>query len=105
MKLMDHTVRETVLAMPAVFFGAIGLLLAVLDLWAVRLHSASASARDWNSDGPWRGPGGIAIRITRQAFARAVLGMLVGFAFGLASAMHIQNPSFGCFADDKSAVV
>lgn len=47
-------------------------------------------------------PGGIAIRMTGQALTRAVLGVLVGFAFGVATARHIQSLLFGVNATDVS---
>jgi putative ABC transport system permease protein len=105
-ELIDsHTVRERVLAMLAVFFGAVALLLAGVGFYGLLDYTVLQRRREFGIRmALGAAPGGIAIRMTGQAFARAVLGMLVGFAFGLASARHIQSLLFGVKATDVSTL-
>jgi ABC-type antimicrobial peptide transport system permease subunit len=96
-ELIDsHTVRERVLAMLAVFFGAIALLLAGIGFYGLLDYTVLQRRREIGIRMALGAlPGGIAIRISGQAFTQTVLGMLVGFVFGLASARHIQSLLFG----------
>ena len=105
-ELIDsHTVRERVLAMLAVFFGAVALLLAGVGFYGLLDYTVLQRRREIGIRmALGAAPGGIAIRMTGQAFARAVLGMLAGFAFGLASARHIQSLLFGVKATDVSTL-
>jgi predicted permease len=105
-ELVDsHTVRERVLAMLAVFFGAVALLLAGIGFYALLDYTVLQRRREIGIRmALGAAPGAIAIRITGQPFARAVLGMLVGFAFGLASARHIQALLFEVKATDFSTL-
>lgn len=105
-ELIDsHTVRERVLAMLAVFFGAVALLLAGVGFYGLVDYTVLQRRREIGIRmALGAAPGGIAIRMTGQAFARAVLGMLAGFAFGLASARHIQSLLFGVKATDVSTL-
>lgn len=99
----SHTVRERVLAMLAVFFGAVALLLAGVGFYGLLDYTVLQRRREIGIRmALGAAAGGIASRMAGQAFARAVLGMLVGFAFGLASARHIQSLLFGVKATDVS---
>ena len=103
--IASHTVRERVLAMLAVFFGVIALLLASVGFYALLDYTVLQRRREIGIRmALGAAPGGIAIRITGQAFVRAVLGMLIGFAFGLASAKHIQSLLFEVKATDVSTL-
>lgn len=101
-ELIDsHTVRERVLAMLAVFFGAIALLLAGVGFYGLLDYTVLQRRREIGIRMALGAlPGGIAIRISGQAFTQTVLGMLVGFVFGLASARHIQSLLFEVKATD-----
>jgi predicted permease len=103
-ELIDsHTVRERVLAMLALFFGAVALLLAGVGLYGLLDYTVLQRRREIGIRmALGAAPGGIAIRMTGQALTRAVLGMLVGFAFGVATARHIQSLLFGVNATDVS---
>ncbi|HEX4808333.1 MAG TPA: ADOP family duplicated permease [Bryobacteraceae bacterium] len=103
-ELIDsHTVRERILAMLALFFGAVALLLAGLGLYGMLDYTVFQRRREIGIRMTLgAAPGGIAIRMTGQALTRAVLGMLVGFAFGVATARHIQSLLFGVNATDVS---
>jgi ABC-type antimicrobial peptide transport system permease subunit len=91
--------------MLAVFFGAVALLLAGLGFYGLLDHAVLQRRREIGIRmALGAAPGGIAIRMTGQALTRAVLGMLVGFAFGLASARHIQSLLFGVNATDVSTL-
>jgi putative ABC transport system permease protein len=105
-ELIDsHTVRERVLAMLAMFFGAVALLLAGVGFYALLDYTVLQRRREIGIRmALGAAPRGIAIRITGQAFARAVLGMLVGFVFGLASARYIQSLLFEVKATDVSTL-
>jgi hypothetical protein len=105
-ELIDsQTVRERVLAMLAVFFGAVALLLAGVGFYGLLDYTVLQRRREIGIRmALGAAPGGIAIRMTGQAFTRAVVGMLVGFAFGLASARHIQSLLFGVNATDVSTL-
>jgi hypothetical protein len=105
-ELIDsHTVRERVLATLAVFFGAVALLLAGVGFYGLLDYTVLQRRREIGIRmALGAAPGRIAVRITGQAFARAVLGMLIGFAFGLASARHIQSLLFGVKATEVSTL-
>jgi hypothetical protein len=105
-ELIDsHTVRERVLAMLAMFFGAIALLLAGTGFYGLLDYTVLQRRREIGIRMALGAlPGGIAIRISGQAFTQTVLGMLVGFVFGLASARHIQSLLFGVKATGVRAL-
>jgi putative ABC transport system permease protein len=101
-ELIDsHTVRERVLAMLAVFFGAVALLLAGVGFYGLLDYTVLQRRREIGIRMALGGAStGIAIRITGQAFTRTVMGMLVGLAIGLAAARYIQMLLFGVNAMD-----
>jgi hypothetical protein len=101
-ELIDsHTVRERVLAMLAVFFGAVALLLAGVGLYGLLDYTLLQRRREIGIRmALGAASGGIAILMARQAITRALLGVLVGFAFGVATARHIQSLLYGVKATD-----
>jgi ABC-type antimicrobial peptide transport system permease subunit len=103
-ELIDsHTVRERVLAMLALFFGAVALLLAGVGLYGLLDYTVLQRRREIGIRMTLgAAPAGIAIRMAGQALTRAALGMLAGFAFGVATASHIQSLLFDVNATDVS---
>jgi putative ABC transport system permease protein len=101
-ELIDsHTVREKILAMLALFFGAVALLLAGVGLYGLLDYTVLQRRREIGVRMTLgAAPVGIAISMAGQALTRAVLGMLAGFAFGVATASHIQSLLFDVNATD-----
>jgi predicted permease len=101
-ELVDsHTVRERVLAMLALFFGAVALLLAGVGLYGLLDYTLLQRRREIGIRmALGAASGGIAILVARQAITRALLGVLVGFAFGVATARYIQSLLYGVKATD-----
>jgi predicted permease len=101
-ELIDsHTVRERVLAMLALFFGAVALLLAGVGLYGLLDYTLLQRRREIGIRmALGAASGGIAILMARQAITRALLGVLVGFAFGVAAARYIQSLLYGVKATD-----
>jgi hypothetical protein len=105
-ELIDsHTVRERLLAVLALFFDAIALLLAGVGFYGLLDYTVLQRRREIGIRMALGGASaGIAVRITGQAFTRTVLGMLVGLAIGLAAARYIQALLFGVNATDVSTL-
>jgi putative ABC transport system permease protein len=101
-ELVDsHTVRERVLAMLALFFGAVALLLAGVGLYGLLDYTLLQRRREIGIRmALGAASGGIAILVARQAITRALLGVLVGFACGVGAARYIQSLLFGVKATD-----
>ncbi|MCU1236584.1 MAG: hypothetical protein JWP63_4551 [Candidatus Solibacter sp.] len=87
-----QTVRERLLAMLALFFAAVALLLATIGLYGVLDYSVLQRRREIGirmaigaqaSD--------IARRITREVFAMVMVGAIAGLALGLASVRYIET--------------
>ncbi|MDQ2950014.1 MAG: ABC transporter permease, partial [Acidobacteriota bacterium] len=106
-ELIDsHTVRERVLAMLAVFFGAVALLLAGVGLYGLLDYTVLQRRREIGIRmALGAASGGIAMLMAGQAITRALFGVLVGFAFGVATARHIQSLLYGVKATDVSMLV
>jgi ABC-type antimicrobial peptide transport system permease subunit len=97
----SHTVRERVLAMLALFFGAVALLLAGVGLYGLLDYTLLQRRREIGIRMALGAASrGIAILVARQAMTRALLGVLVGFAFGVGAARYIQSLLFGVKATD-----
>jgi putative ABC transport system permease protein len=105
-ELIDsHSVRERILAMLALFFGGVALLLASVGFYALLDCTVLQRRREIGIRlALGETPGRIAVGVTQQAFLRAVMGMLVGLAIGLGAARQIQSLLFGVNATDVSAL-
>jgi putative ABC transport system permease protein len=101
-ELVDsHTVRERVLAMLALFFGGVALLLAGVGLYGLLDYTLLQRRREIGIRmALGAASGGIAILVARQAITPALSGVLVGFAFGVGAARYIQSLLFGVKATD-----
>jgi predicted permease len=96
-ELIDsHNARERLMAMLALFFGAVALLLAGVGLYGLLDYTVLQRRREIGIRmALGASSGGIAVRIGLQAAILALLGVLVGFALGIATVRHIQSLLFG----------
>jgi predicted permease len=88
----QHTVRERLLAMLALFFAAVALLLAGIGLYGVLDYSVLQRRREIGirmaigaqaADIVWR--------VTSEVFTMVLAGALAGLAFGMASVRYIET--------------
>jgi ABC-type antimicrobial peptide transport system permease subunit len=96
-ELIDsHNARERLMAMLALFFGAVALLLAGVGLYGLLDYTVLQRRREIGIRmALGASSGGIAVRIGLQAAILALLGVVVGFALGIATVRHIQSLLFG----------
>jgi putative ABC transport system permease protein len=97
----QHTVRERLLAMLALFFGVVALLLAGIGLYGVLDYSVVQRRREiavriaigaQASDVAWR--------VTVDVFATVLAGSLVGIILGIASVRLIETLLYEVKATD-----
>jgi hypothetical protein len=87
-----QTIRERLLAMLALFFAAVALLLAGIGLYGVLDYSVVERRREIGirmAIGAQAGD--IARRIAFEAFAMVAVGALAGLAVGMASVRYVQT--------------
>jgi ABC-type antimicrobial peptide transport system permease subunit len=96
-----HTVRERLLAMLAVFFAGIALLLAGVGLYGVLDYSVLQRRREIGIRmAIGAQPGGIARLVTVEVFSMVLAGALAGLALGMASARYIASLFYQVKATD-----
>jgi predicted permease len=97
----SHTARERLLAMLALFFAAIALLLAGVGLYGL-LNDAVLQRRREIGIRIALGakPGAVAIRIATQTLVMVLIGVTVGFTFALAAASYIKSLLYGVKATE-----
>ena len=81
---LAHTVRERLLAMLAMFFAAVALLLAGIGLYGVLDYGVLQRRREIGirmAIGAQAGD--IARRVTAEAFSMVLLGAVAGIALGM----------------------
>jgi predicted permease len=91
-----HTLRERLLAMLALFFAAVALLLAGIGLYGVLDYSVLQRRREIGirmAIGAQAGD--IARRVTADIFSWVLVGALAGVALGMASVRYIEALLFG----------
>jgi putative ABC transport system permease protein len=92
----SHTIRERLMAMLALFFGAVSLLLAGVGLYGLLDQSVLQRRREIGIRmALGASSGSIAGRMCLQAVLLSLLGVAVGFALVLATVSHIQSLLFG----------
>ena len=87
-----QTVRERLLAMLALFFAGVALLLAGIGLYGVLDYSVLQRRREIGirmAIGAQAGD--IARRVTADVFPMVVVGALAGLALGMASVRYIES--------------
>jgi predicted permease len=104
--VLAQTVRERLLAMLALFFAAVALVLAGIGLYGVLDYSVLQRRREIGiriaigaqaSD--------IARRVTAEVFSMVVLGALMGLALGLASTRYVGALLYQVKATDLGGLV
>jgi predicted permease len=88
--VLAQTIRERVLAMLALFFAAVALVLAGVGLYGVLDYSVLQRRREIGirmAIGAQAGD--IVRRVTREVFAMVLVGAVVGLALGVASTRYI----------------
>jgi predicted permease len=88
----SHTVRERLLAMLALFFAVVALLLAGVGLYGVLDYSVLQRRREIDIRlAIGAQPGGIARLVTVDVFSMVLAGALAGLALGMASVRYIES--------------
>ena len=100
-----QTVRERLLAMLALFFAGVALLLAGVGLYGVLDYSVLQRRREIGirmAIGAQAGD--IALRVTTEVFSMVVAGALAGVALGIASVRYIETLLYEVKATDFGAL-
>jgi putative ABC transport system permease protein len=96
-----HTVRERLLAMLALFFSGVAVLLAGVGMYGVLDYSVVQRRREIGirmAIGAQSAD--IARRVTSEVFAMVLVGSIAGVTLGIASARFIHTLLYGVRADD-----
>ena len=97
----SHTVRERLLAMLALFFAAVALLLATIGLYGVLNYSVLQRRREIGIRMAIGAPAAdIARRVTVDVLTMVLLGSVIGLALGLASVRYIESLLYQVRATD-----
>jgi hypothetical protein len=102
----QHTVRERLLAMLALFFAAVALLLAGVGLYGMLNYSVLQRRREIGIRMALGARSGdIARRVTGEAFAVVLAGAMVGLAAGMFSVRYIESLLYQVKATDPGILV
>jgi predicted permease len=97
----SHTVRERMLAMLALFFAAVALLLAGVGLYGVLDYSVQLRRREIGIRMAIGAPAGsIARSVTIDVFTMVCAGAIAGLVLGTASARYVETLLFQVKATD-----
>ena len=98
-----HTVRERLLAMLAVFFAGIALLLAGVGLYGVLDYSVLLRRKEIGIRMAIGAQGGVIARlVAKDVLAMVAVGALAGIALGLTSARYLESLFFEVKATDPA---
>jgi predicted permease len=96
-----HTIRERLLAMLALFFGGVALLLAGIGLYGVLDYCVLQRRREIGIRmAVGAQTGDIVRRVTADAFSMVMVGALAGLALALASVRYIESLLYQVKATD-----
>jgi putative ABC transport system permease protein len=99
--VQQHTVRERLLAMLALFFAGVALLLAGVGLYGVLDYSVLQRRREIGIRMAIGAPAAdIARRVTVNVFTMVLIGAAAGLAIGMTSAQYVQTLLYGVKATD-----
>jgi len=102
----SHTVRERLLAMLALFFAVIALLLAAVGIYGVLDYSVLQRRREIGIRMAIGAPAAdIARRVTGEIFSVVLIGALAGLALGLVSVRYIDALLYQVKATDAGILV
>jgi predicted permease len=99
----SHTVRERLLAVLALFFGAVAVLLAGVGLYGVLNYSVLTRRREIGIRRAIGAQAGdIARSVTAGAFGMVLTGATAGLAFGVVGARYVETLLYGVKASDPT---
>ena len=106
-ELVDNqSIRERLLALLAVFFAAIALLLAAIGLYGVLSYSVLQREREIGIRiAVGARLGSIARLVTTQVFVTVMIGAAVGVGLGMVSVRYVQSLLFGIKGTDPSMLI
>ena len=106
-ELVDNqSIRERLLALLAVFFAAIALLLAAIGLYGVLSYSVLQREREIGIRiAVGARIGSIARLVTTQVFVTVMIGAAVGVGLGMVSVRYVQSLLFGIKGTDPSMLI
>jgi len=100
-----QTIRERLLAVLALFFAGVALLLAAIGLYGVLDYSVLQRRREIGIRiAIGAQPAGIARLVTFDVFSMVLAGALAGVTFGMASARHIESLFYQVKPTDPGAL-
>jgi ABC-type antimicrobial peptide transport system permease subunit len=103
---LAHHIRERLLAVLALFFAAVALLLAGIGLYGVLDYGVLQRRREIGirmAIGAQAGD--IAKRVTADAFSMVILGAIAGIALGMASVRYIETLLYGVKGADPGMLL
>jgi putative ABC transport system permease protein len=104
--IQQHTIRERLLAMLALFFAVIALLLAGVGLYGVLDYSVLQRRREIGIRMAIGAPSGdIARHVVVEALRMVLVGAVTGFAIGMVSVRYIETLLYGVKGDDAEMLV
>jgi predicted permease len=106
-ELIDNqTIRERLLALLALFFATVALLLAAIGLYGVLTYSVLQREREIGIRiAVGARIGSIARLVTAQIFVAVCIGAVAGIALGMASVRSVQTLLFGVKGADPSMLI
>ena len=106
-ELVDNqSIRERLLALLAVFFAAIAVLLAAIGLYGVLSYSVLQREREIGIRiAVGARLGSIARLVTTQVFVTVMIGAAVGVGLGMVSVRYVQSLLFGIKGTDPSMLI